>query len=60
MAVAECEEEETGEKRRGEGGSADNLPITGNYVLGGPLPGHQSMEEDEGIWDSRKIRRRGI
>lgn len=47
ITVAECEEKETGKERRG-GGSGDNLPITGNYVLGGPLSGHESIEEDRG------------
>lgn len=45
--MAEWEGKETSERRRGRG-SGDNLPITGNYVLGGPLSGHESIEEDRG------------
>lgn len=47
ICVAEWEGKEMGEKKRGRG-SGDNLPITGNYVLGGPLSGHESIEEDRG------------
>lgn len=47
IAVAEWEGKETSERRRGRG-SGGNLPITGNYVLGGPLSGHESIEEDRG------------
>lgn len=36
-----------GEKDRGRGSGA-NIPITGNYILGGPLSGHESIKEDRG------------
>lgn len=45
-----------GEKERGRGSGA-NIPITGNYILGGPLSGHESIKKTEGIWDSREMRR---
>lgn len=44
-----------GEKETGNGNEGvrqekwkDSIPITGNYVWGGPLPGDESIEEDSG------------